>query len=335
MNELQEQSDITFVSRQEIEMLENGRRLYELQGRRKPVLRIAPERKVTKDDVKARFGLDIALVIISTLGAAYLSAVRVGSIMEIAQMNLATTYLQGQTTSLVTNSLVFWASMFAFEGSLVGYGLHEGRRQEGIRISQTAIFTAFAVTILAGFLASLTLVDAGQLERGIAFVFAGVSGVAASFIAYFGAKNGGFIMQEIESMQAQYDQTREELQRSYDLEYAQHMDIWEREFQAAWPRIAKQVYGQDRRRRVSWDNGNGHHDDDETIEEPRIPNLRASIKAYMKQSGVFPSQVGDPLKGFPFSPASIAEGMGLVGKDRDSVRKYMPKWKEDEKTGRW
>jgi hypothetical protein len=316
MEENEELQEIQQLSEQEIRRMEAAQAMFVQQGNPLP-----KRRMVNAWDVISIFGLEVVLRIASTVGAALVSATAVGAVMEITVKKLLQAF---QATTDVGTSGIFYWSMLAFEGGLMASGMTAGRKNGKLNDSDWALYAGFAVTITAGLLRSLTLLGNPNVEFWLSLLFGLVVGAAGPIISYYGSENFGHILEEIRV-----------LQNIFDSQWKGDLEEWRKRFEATFPRIAKQVFNVDRRRKVRYEDEESPRPEPKQPEHPAVENLRALVKSYLKQMGINPSQVGDKKKGALISPSEIADALQLVGSQRDDVRKYNSQFKKDEDNGRW
>jgi hypothetical protein len=275
LNEIQDQSS------RELQRRSDARQMYIEDGHPEP------ERKmVSFGDIVSIFGLEVILRVASTIGAALVSATAVGAVMEITVFKLVEAFA-AQTD--VSNRGIFYWSMLAFEGGLMASGMTAGRKNENISDSNWVTWAGFGVTITAGLLRSLTLLGSQNVEFGLSLLFGIVVGIAGPVISFYGSENFGYILKEIKNLQAKFD-----------TEWQDILTEWANGFRAEYPRIAKQVYGEDRRLRVSFSD-NGH--------EPQQKanfSVQPKVKEWLELHSISPHAVGTK-PGDLVSPQQIAE----------------------------
>ena len=306
---------IVEIGEEEAQRILQAKRSYVVLGN------IEPPRKTVKfKDYLARYGLEIIFIIVSTIGAALVSATRVGSLMEITQRNLSAAFLrvaQGQEVVNPTTYGMFYWSMLAFEGSLVAAGLSAGRKKSGITISSWGVAMGFLVTISAGFLSSLTLIEGSSgVELFIAIIFALVSGIGGPIIAFFGSENLGFTMKEMQK-----------LQEEWDTEWKERVRVWSMGLQAYYQRSANQIFGVDRKkqRTTSDDQPKPTIDDKDSV--------MGTVRDYLKQSGILPSQVG---KNGIITVARINDELKITNPTtKNNVSVYISGFRNEEIMGKW
>ena len=310
--------DIEVLSQQEMQRVNAAKEIFIQDGNPYPERRI-----VNFWDIVGIFGIEIVLRILSTTGAALVSATAVGAVMEITVVKMLQVF-SAQTDAVNTYGIFYW-SMLAFEGGLMASGMTAGRKNGTLKNSSWATVAGFAVTVTAGLLRSLTLLNNPGMEFILAIIFGLVVGVAGPVISYYGSENFGYILKEIQKLQSVFDK-----------EWKSRIQEWGTQFKHAYPRIAKQVFGQDRRLGVRYEDDE-HKNGSNPEPKPQEPkkNLRALVKGYLKENAISPSQVGDKAKGGLMEPSEIADSLSLIGSDRDAVRTYMGQFRKEEKEGKW
>lgn len=300
------------INQQELVRLEGARQQFVLMGN------TIPERRmVSFGDIVSKFGVEVILRVLSTMGAALVSATAVGAVMQLTDQKLRGAFA-AETDSV--GSGIFWWSMLAFEGTLMAAGLGKGRKNTGISDSWAPVIAGGVVTVVGGFLRSLTLTNNAGWELFAAWIFAVAVAIAGPVVSFFGSENVGFILQEIQALQDIYDQEWE----------AQKAD-WEDRFERFYARFAKQVHGVDRRRKARFEDQQPQQvpQQQEEEEENSFPNLRGTLWQFLVDNQIDPRQVGDTTKGAAYSPAQIAHLMGITNKrDKDSVRKYVNQFRQ-------
>jgi len=292
--EIDELDDVVLDGQREQKMILSAQKIYIDKGNPKPV-----REKATLGKIITRFGLESIFQVASLLGAMYVSALRVGILMEITQINLIAKFLLQGTTMNLESSIagMRWASMLAFEGALLSAGFIIGVRLAQRKPNQVVNITALAVTMTAGFLSSLTLVNSGPLSVFISWLFAAVSSVGAPLVVLYMAQNGGFLWKEIINLGSAFDD-----------EYKVKLAEWKVGFEKDYPYISSQVWGEERRRRLGKFEAGTNSEKKESRTEDR--NFAKEIRDYLEANSLTANEVGDG-PGFIITPHVIAEKLGI------------------------
>jgi hypothetical protein len=316
------------LNEQIVEILEQGEEEKAMVDAAKAVFieRGNPEpagEKVTLAKIIKIYGPESIFQLISLLGSAYVSSLRVGILMEITQFNLIAKYLASDIGVSFTGSVAAmrWAAMAGFEGALLASGFYVGARLMERKHSDWVNWVALAVTIFGGALSSLTLLPNGdRLTQAVAWVFAVVSSVGAPLVVLYMAENMGFLWKEIIN-----------LQKKMDEEWKKNHDDWSKAFNADYPYTAAQLFGVERRRKL------------QKFEEKALPvpgesngngSVTESVRQYLKMAGILPSQVGDGPQ-YRMKAIDVANELNLEGKDRNNIRQYISRLKIEERQGKW
>jgi hypothetical protein len=274
-----------------------------------------PKRKIVGFwDVVNMFGLEVVLRIASTIGAALVSATAVGAVMEI-MMNQLLTVFHAQTDAVASTKGIFYWSMLAFEGGLMAGGMTDGRKNTSLSGSRWTKIAGFGVTFTAGLMRSLTLIQNPGVEFWVALLFGLVVAAAGPLISYYGSENFGHILQEIQNYQEVLDR-----------KWKEELEDFTKGFRTEYPRIAKQVYGEDRRLRVKYEDEGSPSPT--PIEQVR-PNFRAELKSLIIARGLTPVQIGDTNQGALVTASTFWGEIGLNRKEKENARKYLNQFRED------
>ena len=212
------------IGAEEAAMVAQAKKVYIERGNPEPV-----GEKVTLSKILITYGPESVFQVISLLGSAYVSSLRVGILMELTQLNLIAKYLTADlgVTFLGSAESMRWAAMAAFEGALLAAGFYMGARLMERKHSQWVTWVALSVTIFGGGLSSLTLLpNGGGLTDAVAWVFAVVSSVGAPLVVFYMAENAGFLWKEIIN-----------LQKGLDKEWKVKHDEWSKGFNSRHPYI--------------------------------------------------------------------------------------------------
>lgn len=307
----------------EVEMIEGATQAYIAKGNPKP-LRVP----VTTTLIFKEFGPTAFTLLISLLGAMYISSVRVGVLMEISQINLIARYVATTTGFNIGSAgnaeFIRWTAMAAFEGALLSYGLREGSKMKDQNFSKAAMFMSLAVTVVAGILAGLQLDNnLPALQGFLSTTFSVLSGVGSPVVVIFAAQNVGFLLREILGMN-----------KAHDLEWISEMNKWKIGFDTYFPIYTNQVFGQERRKTKL------HKIIDENTPPPShpIPSRSGSaledIRAYLKRSILMPSQIGEGPE-FRMKPSVLADHLKLNAQGRKNIHTYLVRLRKLERENKF
>ena len=143
-------------------------------------------------------GLESSIFVLSAIGAAVLSAIRTGGLFYILEVKLIQKFAIaswfGQTFGLISMA----ASLLAFEGFILAYGLTKGKESGRITISKFGLIISLLTIVAAGIFSSFSIVSVSQtMSNGISIVLALITGGAAAGVAFFSSENFGFILNHV------------------------------------------------------------------------------------------------------------------------------------------
>lgn len=163
-------------------------------------LQVPPPQKPTPRDLSFWdiAGLESSIFVSSALGAAILSAIRTSGLFFLLEMLLMQKY---NIDPLIGGGLGFIAaiaSLLAFEGFLLGYGVVKGKRSGKMEVSTAGMIISFVTVVAAGIFSSLSIVTINEtLEIVINTIMAVITGGAAAAVAFFASENFGYIQNSV------------------------------------------------------------------------------------------------------------------------------------------
>lgn len=310
--------DIERLAEEEVAMLSGAEQAWIAQGNPKPI-----KQSVTFRYVFSHFGPSMIMLFIALIGAAYISSVRVGVLLEISQVLLIQRYNIDNLINIGSagnTEAIRWFGMMAFEGVLIAWGLRKGQKNEDQTWSEWAFWMSLAVTIVAGALAGFTLTSIQAVNDALTVLFSVISGIGAPIMVAFAAENVGYVFKEIIS-----------LDKVFEEEWGVKLEEWKKEFASYVPYYMGHVYGVERRKKLK------RFDEGDLENTPRLPSNESQIdviRQYLHQNGFRPSEVGAG-DSFRISPAHIVESLGLTGKAKDNIHTHLTRLRKDEEAGKW
>jgi hypothetical protein len=282
------------VTKEELERLSGHEEIYEKTHKK-------PERQVIT--FNKSLGLENASFVATAIGGIVWAAIRTGGIFLVAEERLLISFaVQSvvlRTILSVLPIVAMFAALFAVEGYLFAQGLVNGRGSGRIATSVWGLVFALAISIVAGIVSSLPIVQSqADLTTTILYwVLVVISGPGATILAYFGAHNIGVLRNKWEAMQ-------KVLEDKYNADLAQ----WYKGMQSDYHRRGrKHIYGEDSEEKAP-----------KKAIATETAHVMSRVKDYLVELGISPNEVGIKSKGYNISPNDIAQHLGFA--DSTSVR---------------
>ena len=273
---------IDSLSQQELRRIKNAQVIYAAKKPRPTMMRVS---------FWQGYGLEVFALLMSAIGAIAVSAFRVGLILYVSELNLASLYaIVGNTWVLrMAPIIIGLGGLASFDGYLFAHGYKVGKNKKEVVISSWGLFVAFIVTTMAGLLSSMTLGSESLVTQIVQWIVIVSTGVGAPIISYFGAMNIGVTVNAFEIK-------REDVKKEFEKE----MDDWEAAASTYYAKQASNIYGVDR--------GSHRKDSEEKKEEER--NLAKEIRDYLEKNSLTANEVGDG-SGFIVAPHVIATELNI------------------------
>ena len=291
---------IDSLSRRELRRIKNAQIIY---AAKKP----RPTTKIVS--FWQGYGLEVFALLMSAIGAITVSAFRVGLILYVSELNLASLYaIIGENWILnLAPVIIGLGGLLAFDGYLFAHGYKVGKTKKEVVISNWGLLAAGIVTTMAGLLSSMTLGSENVVTRAVQWIVIVSTGVGAPVVSYFGAMNIGVTVNAFEIK-------KEDVKKEFEKE----MDTWEAAASTYYSRQAANIYGVDR--------GTTRKNDEEPKEER---NFAKEIRDYLEANSLTANEVGDG-PGFIITPHVIAEKLGInpstmrtnLSRIRENMKKY-------------
>jgi hypothetical protein len=240
-------------------------------------------------------GMEAIAFYLAALGGVTIAAVRTGGLFMTTEALVLEKV--GTTNTLMITWLPMVAmisALLAFEGYLFAIGLRKGRGSGKLNTSRWGTGAAFVVSILAGIVSSLPIVDissSAAISLALSWALALSMGIGGSILAYLGAENIG-VLRNI------YDAKMAEI----ELEYRTKKEAWYNKFQTDYrSRGRKNLFGiQDPKTK------------NEIITKAQFQNLSQAVENYLKEHNLRASDIGPRTQGHSVTPKNLCEEMGIT-----------------------
>lgn len=271
-------------------------------------------------DFKKTMGLEATATLLSSIGGVVLAAVRTATIFYVSELSLLTTYnislgFLFQTLLVILPLLAMISALFAVEGFLFARGLADGKMQKEARGSRWGMFFALGISVIAGIVASLPLVKSlvatSIISIGFQWLLVIMTGVGATVLAYYGAKNLGAI-----------DIRRELLQAELDSEYEIKITAWEEKALRAYLKQGREgIFGMDALPTDKKVKGVKAHREELDITQ--------RVRDWLSDNNINASDIGIG-PGMQMKPSELAHKMGLE-ESSGAVRTALSRIRNSEK----
>lgn len=324
-------AEIELRAAEEITMLKGAEQAFIARGYPRPEIEEIVKERVTGRLLLKRFGPAVAMLVISLLGAMYISSVRVGVLMEITQLLLIERYqiTLANIGSAGNTEAMRWFGMMAFEGVLAAVGFWKGQHSKSQNWSMTAYWVSLAVTIVAGILAGFTLTNNETVNFWFTVLFAILSGIGGPFAVAFTAENIGYVWQQMIDMDKVFEKEWQDKKKDKHSEWEKAEKSWSSEFEKYIPYYMNQVYGVERRKKLAkFDVGDVQPADSNEGNQVEV------LRNYLRERGILPSQVG---KGddFRISAEQIVKDLNLQDKEKKNIHTHLTRLRRDEREGKF
>ena len=249
---------------------------------------------------------EVIALIFSAIGSIVLSALRVGTILFLAEISLSSNYAAATEASAWFGvigtgapTIAFLSGMFTFEGYLFAHGYRKGKERKDVQISNWGLVIAFIATMSAGLLSSFGLDtgDASALEKIIQWLVIISTGIGAPIIAYFGAFNIAVVQNTTDS---DFD--------TDDAKWRGGFTKWYNKRNDAQPQVAKRA------------------EEPQPQQEDDTP-LTQQVKDLLDELNLTAHQIGLEKDGGVKTPAEIAHMLGQ--EDSNNVRVILTRLRKD------
>jgi len=259
--------------------------------------------------------LEAGAFYIAAIGGVVLAAIRTGGLFmateQLILSKLATTN-SFLVRALPVATLV--SSLFAFEGYLFAVGLRKGRESGRLNTSAWGTGAAFVVSILAGWVSSLPIVDL-DMSAGTGLILnwllAFAMGAGATILAYLGAENVGV------------------LHNVHEGKVETIMGKWHEE-KKAWYEFMQRDYRNKGRAKI-FGMDSFKEERATPIEKQHVANVQASVRQYLKDRSLSAWDIGPTSQGKTATPKQICEELGLTtSQEQSNVRVVLGRLRDAE-----
>jgi hypothetical protein len=297
-------NDLNGSTEAEIQRIRNAHAIF---AEKKPKPK---ERRIT---FMGEYGFEVVGLIISAIGATIISALRVGTILFISEMNMTSLYAQVSEKSpflsgvlQIAPLLIGLAGLLGFEGYIFSHGYTNGKSSGKIIISSWGLIVAFIVTTFSGLLSSMTIninmtSFAKTFVEWVVMVF---TGIGAPVIAYFGAVNVGVV-------HSKYLVAIENAK----IEWRAETEKWEREAASFYTKN-QEIMGSDLITHRKEETGS-----------TRSENSQKLVQEYLEVNNISPNDVGDGPE-YVTAPRTIATALQL---NPSTVRSILSRLRSNKK----
>ena len=138
-------------------------------------------------------GLESSLFVLSAVGAAVLSAVRTGGLFWLLETLLFAKFgTDYQAGGNILGFVSMVASLLAFEGFLLAFGLTKGRESGKMEVSKIGLNVSMVTVIAAGIFSSFSIVTLTNAQQQFMdIVLALITGGASALVAFYSSENFG------------------------------------------------------------------------------------------------------------------------------------------------
>lgn len=342
-----EKDDIQAVAQTELEQLKTYRQIYEeTDPSPSPPVYKQPRLKAFKKSNYSFMevvGIVATGYILSAAGGLLYSSIRTIGIFANMVKDELSAY--GWNASVVTalTTIAAGAIMLAVEGFLAAYGYDKGKESGKISTNFTGVAVAFLLSVGAGFIASLSLVDpsAGKatVEYWTDLSMAGLAALGVGLLVYFGCHNLGVIHtswltflrdreDEIEEYNRQETTQVEEYNRQLDANYQANLAAWQERFERDYRSKGRAILF-----------GAGTYTVKRSVNNMAAPanktngnGLGERISEYLRSAGFRPTEVGDGLR---VQPVQIADALNLTADERKQIHIYLGRLRKKDEQGQW
>lgn len=259
--------------------------------------------------------LEAGAFYIAAIGGVVLAAIRTGGLfMATEQLILSKLVTTSNFLVQVLPIMTLISSLFAFEGYLFAVGLRKGRESGRLNTSVWGTGAAFVVSILAGWVSSLPIVDintSAGVGLGLYWLLAFAMGAGATILAYLGAENVGVLHNVHESKVAI-------ITEKWQGETKTWYEFMQRDYRN---RGRSKIFGMD----------SFKEEKAAPAEKQHVANVQASVRQYLKERGLSAWDIGTTSQGKTVSPKAVCEELSLLTpQEQSNVRVVLGRLRDEE-----